>query len=380
MYLKIYIINAPEEKIDIDIDANYYKGKYYFTFIFPSEEKYYEFLKTKKLYRSDFYNLSDDAKKYLEDNIDTISKLIINSMPIYILFSISDIKTTENVMLDISNLSWKDKLYIINNIATNNTYFIDEYTLDEVLTLDDISCMYKIIEYLVEDLKDKSPLEQLYSIYNFLKDRPFLSSGIKDNKYLSRSLNQVLYTNPIVCHGFANYFKAMANALDISVEDTLWKGEISHISNIVYINDKKYNVVGIFAIDITWDNKKNSIKHFLHPIKQEKDEKYSKNFVLFKNKNSVDELFLKYLEFLKTNNEKDRLAIKLEIIDIINKIYQLLNIDKKIDIICNITDEVKLIYELTKSDLSILTLLSILPNDEKSIELLKTSPYYKRCI
>ena len=29
MYLKIYIINAPEEKIDIDIDANYYKGKYY---------------------------------------------------------------------------------------------------------------------------------------------------------------------------------------------------------------------------------------------------------------------------------------------------------------------------------------------------------------
>ena len=66
MYLKIYIINAPEEKIDIDIDANYYKGKYYFTFIFPSEEKYYEFLKAKKLYRSDFYNLSDDAKKYFD--------------------------------------------------------------------------------------------------------------------------------------------------------------------------------------------------------------------------------------------------------------------------------------------------------------------------
>ena len=83
-------------------------------------------------------------------------------MPIYILFSISDIKTTENVILDISNLSWKDKLYIINNIATNNTYFIDEYTLDEVLTLNDISCMYKIIEYLVEYLKDKSPTTIFY--------------------------------------------------------------------------------------------------------------------------------------------------------------------------------------------------------------------------
>lgn len=172
----------------------------------------------------------------------------------------------------------------------------------------------------------------------------------------------------------------MANALDISVEDTFWKGEISHISNIVYINDRKYDIIGVFAIDVTWDNMKNSIKHFLHPIKQEKDEKYSENFVLFKNKNSVDELFLKYLEFLKANNEKDRLEIKLKIIYIINKIYQLLKLDKRIDIICNITEEVKLIYELTKSDLSILTLSSILPNNEKSLDLLKTSPYYKRCI
>ena len=86
------------------------------------------------------------------------------------------------------------------------------------------------------------------------------------------------------------------------------------------------------------------------------------------------------MEFLKTNNEKDRLEIKLKIIYIINKIYQLLKLDKRIDIICNITEEVKLIFELTKVDLSIFTLSSILPNNEKSLDLLKTSPYYKRCI
>lgn len=77
----------------------------------------------------------------------------------------------------------------------------------------------------------------------------------------------------------------LCGVLDIPVEKILWtpknEKKAGHDSIAVYLNDDKYNIHGIFAIDPTWDSKQNEkdttyqqyIRHFLVPMNIEKMKK-----------------------------------------------------------------------------------------------------------
>ena len=377
MKISVNIINLDDSFVYAFADKT--DDGYFINFTFSNEDTYKKFLTNKKI--KFIYDIENDKvmKNLIKSNMAKIKQI----MPIYAISNLMDIKRVDNVILDIGNLSWKEKKYVINNIATNSTYFIDTYSFDEVLSLNDITCMYNIIEFLIEDLKDKSPLEQLYCIYALLKDRPYLPADVENNKYLSRSLNHVLYTNFIVCAGYANLFSAMCDALGINNEFTSWpKDSSGHSNNICYVNDSKYDIVGIFAMDITLDVESNRILHFLYPMDKETIEK-SFNGYDAEETTLYYSLIGKYNSYLQYKQNSYPLPLlenlKRLITSKINKIYQLLNLDYLVDANCDIEEEMEKIKNYANVYISPFALRKIIDiaDLEYSLEVIKTSFHYK---
>ena len=383
MQVNIIIIPDNEEAIYMHITTNYIDNLYTYTLFFPSTKNYLDFIKSKKIYISDFEEYNKDHLDYLKNNLDEFTKQVANTMPIYILFDLESIDIIDNVILDISNLSWNDKLLIINNIATENTYFMDKYTVNEVISLEEIKCIYQIITDIASNLLNKSPLEQIYSIYNLLKERPYLREQENESTLVSRSLNHILYTEPIVCIGYCNFFMAICDALGINTSTIKWKNEESHASNMCFINDSKYNIVGIFAMDITWDNTKyDTLKNFLNPLLIEETIKKINGFTIKDSHNIFYSLVSDYQEYNHLENESDILNKRKIIIDKINEIYSLLKINKKIEFICDIDKEVWEIFKLSYVIISPYILKSIINSDNKlddetCLELIQTSFHYQ---
>ena len=385
--MNIKLIILPRNEYNIEIKSYEKNGIYTYIIGFPSIDKYLEFIKNRVIYSKYFIECDNNSIKYLEKHIIEFSKIINNTKPIYIVEDINNIPNN-NFILDISNLSWSDKLLIINNITNNNIYFKDEYTLDEVLSLDDILCMYNIISDIANTLIDKSPLEQVYSIYNLLKERPY-DMGNEDNIYESRSLNQILYTNPIICSGFVNYSKAITDALGINSEKVSWQDkDEGHVSSIYFINDPKHNIIGIFALDITADSQNfNRIKHYLYPMDIAINEMTHFGFKY----NNTDNIYFSFLgsyqrlqTFRKQFNEENEIIIKEKelLVKRINRIYELLNINKQIDINSNIDKEIEEIKKFARTIILPLSLKNIINSDntldnETCLELIKTSFHYK---
>lgn len=380
MQLKVVIKNAEENFLLIFINPE--QNGFSYDYIFSNEETYKEFLRNKTVKEVFYSEDITEAKEYIKNNQIELNLLIEQTIPIYEINDISNIKSTENVILDISNLSWCDKLYIINNIANDKTYFKDAYTLEEILSLNDIKCMYMIIEELVKPLKDKSPVEQLYSIYALLKERPYLDDESED-VFKTRSLNQILYTNPIVCTGYANFFKAMCDALNITSELITWeKGNTGHSDNLCYINDSIYDIIGIFAMDITFDAEKKGIYHFLYPVDKEILEKGLNGFKVPKRGLYFELLddYKTYLSFIEKNFPKIIINQVIEmIINKLNKIYMLLNIDYRVNKDNDIEEEIRKIKKYANTYISPFALKKIINIDdpEDCLEVIKTSFHYK---
>ena len=153
--------------------------------------------------------------------------------------------------------------------------------------------MYQHILNISDKIKKRnySPLEAIYYIYYNLKAKMYNKESENEDKSTSRSINQIRKTNKIVCEGYSNYFFAVSRFLNLSVFKLTWaskdKDKPGHAENIVFINDSKYEVTGIYAIDTTWDSKrdendvryKHNIRHFLIPLSVNETEKATQNLI-----------------------------------------------------------------------------------------------------
>lgn len=386
MKIKILIIIDNDEEKDFIMDINKNGDEYIYTIAFPCEEKYYQFLKSKNISKNNIDEYNEDGYNYLINNIATFNNKLNETNPIYILLDIIDLKYINNkntIILDISNLSYQDKLLIINKINRENVYFMDKYTSNEILSLQDIKYIYQKIENLANIFKQHSPLEQLYGIYNLLKSRPYLKENPQEDAKISRSLKYILNNEPIVCLGFCNLFMAICDALNINTAFIRYENDTyGHVSIMCFINDPKYEIKGIFSIDPTWDNLNfNTIKHFLLPIKIEEIEKYTKGYRLRSNQNVFYQLIEKYNNYLKLTDNEQIIKEREELIEYINIIYYLLNINKEVDYLCDLFTEINHIMDLTKVDINPIILYDVIKNiehidNETYLSLLETSYHY----
>ena len=108
---------------------------------------------------------------------------------------------------------------------------------------------------------DLSPVEKLMFAYDIMKTFKYHENDC--NKNMARYPDKILKSGDIVCVGYANFLKDILKGLDeglkvncsgVSAYDVKHNCFIGHERNLVKVDDDKYNIHGIYALDATWDS------------------------------------------------------------------------------------------------------------------------------
>lgn len=300
--LKIDIIISKNDIYKDDKVADYFDDSNVLRLVFKSEDEYLNFLKNPQLTSQDFSKFNLES---IPDKVQTILSytklydLIKSSTPTFELETINNLPTRilltkRKIYLNIINLPLKDILNLLRNPQIHeNVFFYDKYNEGKEMTLKELIEMYNKLLTLIKDVKDKnySPAEKLFYAYNIVKSRIYKKEEKHEDETISRNLAEILKCKKIVCEGFANFLLGLCEVLEIPTEKIIWihksKRKAVHDTVAVYLNDEKYNIHGIYAIDPTWDSKENEkdttykqyIRHFLVPMNIEKNEKAKSNII-----------------------------------------------------------------------------------------------------
>lgn len=300
--LKVDIIISKNDIYKDDKVADYFDDSNVLRLVFKSEDEYLNFLKNPQLTSQDFSKFNLES---IPDKVQTILSytklydLIKSSTPTFELETINNLPTRilltkRKIYLNIINLPLKDILNLLRNPQIHEkVFFYDKYNEGKEMTLKELIEMYNKLLTLIKDVKDKnySPAEKLFYAYNIVKSRIYKKEEKHEDETISRNLAEILKCKKIVCEGFANFLLGLCDVLEIPTEKIIWihksKRKAGHDTVAVYLNDEKYNIHGIFAIDPTWDSKQNEkdttykqyIRHFLVPMNMEKNEKAKSNII-----------------------------------------------------------------------------------------------------
>ena len=153
-------------------------------------------------------------------------------------------------------------IYQLKQLATTTDFKI-KYNNDSDLgaaTYEEFLNMRSTIDYyksLIED-SNLSPVEQVAYVYDILKTMPYKENPT--NKERSRNIHAIVTDGTIVCAGYAAFAKQLLTELGIKclnigvtcLEEDGRQGH--HARNFVRVDDDKYNIHGLYAMDITWDS------------------------------------------------------------------------------------------------------------------------------
>ena len=394
----IVFINRTFDNDSIEVTDNY------LIFYFKSVDSYKSFRTTLSLDK-EFEDEPDTFYKLKEIlmglNYEKFKKLFKRVKPIAKYYNLEqDLSNIDiPIIIDLSGLSFTEKIDILTTPSISNKYnlfFTNEYTTGEYITKIEMIDMYQNIleDYETIQNNNYSITEALFYIYNKYKNRIYKEEKNSERSALSRSLNQIMKSDNIVCVGYANYLNAIASILNIPVFPLEWLDSSNpnsgHRENIAVINDPKYDIKGVFTIDITWDSKKdendteykNNIKHFLVPPLQNSFEKNQKGLVL-PTDNIYYSIIYRYRRYLKIKEAGVNNAILWEnkriVIDAINKLYSLLNLPEiKGD--CDLDIEIKKIKKIGKKTIPEESLKNIInnvtPRSEEELDNMLNSSYH----
>ena len=162
---------------------------------------------------------------------------------------------------------------------------------------------------------DYSPLEKLLRAYIIVSNLDYKEEDKSKSTSISRSVYGVLNSKYVVCAGFSEYFKAVANELNETnlkvfgnnigtEEDSFGKKVYSfHRNNICYIKDEKYKIDGYYYLDPTWDCGKNlDLTYFLIEMKEIAK---IQNGMMIDCDKSLKEIIKKNADVYRSNSKKD---------------------------------------------------------------------------
>ena len=121
---------------------------------------------------------------------------------------------------------------------------------------DDFFWMRGAIDWYKELItsSDLSPFEQLIFAYDILKTFPYNESVKPED---SRNVPNIMKTGNIVCVGYSKLLEMIINELGIRSFSHIimpQEDEVGHQRVLVRLDDSKYDIHGIFAVDPTWDS------------------------------------------------------------------------------------------------------------------------------
>lgn len=198
-----------------------------------------------------------------------------NSLDIYV--NSNDVSDVNKFYNYLSNKGYKINS-ICYNVSKLNYLNIDLSLYESIasktnLTFDygtPISANYDEFKGLVESLKwyrgiinssNLSPTEKVMFAFDIMKTFAYNESQSITTD--SRNPHKIIETGNIVCVGYSQMLKQILNKMDDNIkigdlsvecfdENGLSRG--GHERNCVQIDDEKYNIHGIYALDATWDS------------------------------------------------------------------------------------------------------------------------------
>lgn len=142
--------------------------------------------------------------------------------------------------------------------------------LDEATDMNDfIQTENKIRELFgnYKSYKDKlSPLERVILLHKVVSSfRTYKKENVGEDWRISRLLHKFLFSDRIVCAGFSLLLSELGERFDLpilyldSTMDNSICDEYNHMNNIVFLDDDKYDVHGVYLLDATADNTQSDI-------------------------------------------------------------------------------------------------------------------------
>lgn len=247
-------------------------------------EKFYIYLEKNHF---DEYIESKDNNKY-------ILNFIKNNKDLNIILKINNVKQFNDLFEDLKEEEYPNLRIKFEYIKRNYILYKDCVYM--------LKTMNEIINFV--NKYNLSPLEKIILVYDIVKANEYNEEDSNEQSYVSRDLDAIINSGKIVCVGFSHLMAFILNSLDIktylmslSYEDNTHR---PHMRNYINLKDEKYNIDGIFFLDVTWDSKKDEqylddYLYFLRP------------FYFFKTLNSTEHIDhphqLKLLEY--TEDEFD---------------------------------------------------------------------------
>lgn len=349
-----------------EVDKDFFCNKDYFLTCYIKEDELYSDLLKNKDYINNYIVESHEFFEETEEDIkDDFEIMIINKIKEEnfdliencdeIVISTSDDQDDEMIASYIKNNEklTEKKVIIGKNYALSdylklkslfegipNIYFNIDGN-NQLIKLEDFEKTFKYIDELANKIKryNYSPLEQVMYAYDLVRNRVYKMEDDGEDYNTSRDLTSVITGDKIVCVGFSNIFEQVLLRLGLKTkQDYIMDANdntIGHVRNLVYINDSKYDVNGIYYFDVTWDSKNDLFDvsyldsyRFFAKTKKEIDMCSGNKYVSRTFKCLDDDLFFDTVDNLEENQFE---LISKDQIKTINTLYRFIEGKEEMD-------------------------------------------------
>lgn len=210
----------------------------------------------------DFVFDGDFNIEVVDKNIEKIQiQNVVPTTSAQVYKSITKYAPVKNVIYKVENKTYEDidRLRPMSK-TTNLSLQYQSGCSSTKATYEEFLGMRATIDYYKELLKDLSPAEKTAYVFDILKTMRY--SENYQNASRARNIHSIIEDGNIVCVGYSEFAKQLLNEVGVKCisESVTCIGENSevehHQRNFVRIDDDKYNIHGLYAMDITWDSDK----------------------------------------------------------------------------------------------------------------------------
>lgn len=218
------------------------------------------------------YNFSDESANLIQLNFLGAFNLSIRGKKIEKLeYTAKSLKEILSVYELLSDAGYNIEHYEVNVVNANKYRTDFDYEKLSKLTnktkldinYDGYVCSCEEFIPLVETIKwyrelldsgNLSPVEKLMQAYDIVKSLNYDEEDIKPDDVISRAPHMLISDSRIVCAGYCRLFEEIFSKYDNGISVLKFNvEEDNHTRLLVRIDDDKYNLHGIFALDPTWD-------------------------------------------------------------------------------------------------------------------------------
>ena len=239
--------------------------------VFIKSEELIKDLKTLKLLNAENEHFFEEDEKLYDDAISgklnfekTISKVLINLELKDIVKFITENDFVQNkdiILPDSYELNHSELEKIKYYFPNNPNVYLNVIGNTVPVSINDYEQTINYIDNIVNKISEHNltPFEEALYAYDIIRDRVYKKEKLTELGHKSRDLTNVILGDKIVCVGFTEIYKAVLTKLGIKNKNVVLRNKDNfspgHVRNSAFIQDKKYNINGLYFMDVTFDSK-----------------------------------------------------------------------------------------------------------------------------